>query len=459
MALIDIGSPATNRNVSRGSEWTIILKANPANASGKITSIEIWAANTLSNCKVATFYGTWPMSMSTRDYETIGTVTSGSKQTFSGLDRDVEAGDFIGIHYSSGAMEESSTGYDGFNYVAGDFIPCTNQPFAGGQPGRTLSLYGTGITILAPTVTTQACDEIETKQVDGNGTITATGGVNCTRRGFCYMEGTSGDPTTADSTAYDDGDFGTGIFSKTITGLSPDTSYRVRAYAINTAGTGYGTTVQVKTTLPEFEYVGTGTFTYSGSGSYSYEVSKWEYVGSGNFVFGGTGIYSIGFTYAGSGGLTYSGTAITTIGFVYIGSGSFVTSGSGICRYEKSEWEYAGSGSLIYSGEAIQSHTKCFVYIAGGTYNFSGVGLYSLGLSYVGIGEFVHSGSATQVYTHYYLYAGSGVFIYSGKASHRWGDWAEIGKGESNFQEVTKETSDWAKIDKEKDGWEKTGKE
>lgn len=100
-----------------------------------------------------------------------------------------------------------------------------------------------------PTVTTQACDEIETKQVDGNGNITATGGVNCTRRGFCYIEGTSGDPTTANSTTYNDGDFGTGAFSKTITGLSPDTSYRVRAYAINTAGTGYGTTVQAKTNV------------------------------------------------------------------------------------------------------------------------------------------------------------------------------------------------------------------
>ena len=39
----------------------------------------------------------------------------------------------------------------------------------------------------------------------------------------------------------------TGAFNKSITGLSPNTSYRVRAYAVNSAGTGYGTTVTVTT--------------------------------------------------------------------------------------------------------------------------------------------------------------------------------------------------------------------
>jgi len=65
--------------------------------------------------------------------------------------------------------------------------------------------------------------------------------------GFCYKQGTTGDPTVADSTAYDDGDFGTGAFNKAITGLTAGTSYRVRAYAVNSAGTSYGTTVDVKT--------------------------------------------------------------------------------------------------------------------------------------------------------------------------------------------------------------------
>lgn len=101
--------------------------------------------------------------------------------------------------------------------------------------------------IEAPTVTTQAADLIEATTARGNGNITDTGGENCSRRGFCYMVGTSGDPTTANSVAYDDGSFPAGAYTKGLTGLSPGTSYRVRAYAVNSAGTGYGTTVQILT--------------------------------------------------------------------------------------------------------------------------------------------------------------------------------------------------------------------
>ena len=101
--------------------------------------------------------------------------------------------------------------------------------------------------VVAPTVTTQAATNIAQTSCTGNGNITATGGANATRRGFCYKVGTSGDPTISDSVAYDDGSFGTGAFTKSITGLSAETNYRVRAYAVNSAGTSYGTTVDVKT--------------------------------------------------------------------------------------------------------------------------------------------------------------------------------------------------------------------
>ncbi len=114
--------------------------------------------------------------------------------------------------------------------------------------GKTLVAY---IPVVAPTVTTQAATNIAQTSCTGNGNITATGGANATRRGFCYKAGTSGDPTTSDSVVYDDGSFGTGAFNKSITGLTPNTSYRVRAYAVNSAGTSYGTTVSV-TTLSSF---------------------------------------------------------------------------------------------------------------------------------------------------------------------------------------------------------------
>jgi len=98
-----------------------------------------------------------------------------------------------------------------------------------------------------PYVSTQACTDITGISVTGNGNIVGIGNSTPTTRGFCYKAGTLGDPTTSDSVAYDDGSFGTGAFTKSITGLTPGTSYRVRAYAINSAGTSYGTTVDVKT--------------------------------------------------------------------------------------------------------------------------------------------------------------------------------------------------------------------
>lgn len=99
----------------------------------------------------------------------------------------------------------------------------------------------------APTVTTQNCTAVLGTTATGNGTITATGGINPTVEGVCYMVGTSGDPTTANFTAFNSGSFGVGAYTVSMTGLTPGTNYRVRAYATNTKGTGYGTTVQMRT--------------------------------------------------------------------------------------------------------------------------------------------------------------------------------------------------------------------
>jgi len=173
-----------------------------------------------------------------------------------------------------------------------------------------------GDTVVKPTITTQSCTNITTNSATGNGNITDTGYENATTRGFCYMEGTSGDPTTANSKVYDTGSFGTGAFSKGISGLSPGTGYRVRAYAINSAGTGYGATVQLTTnsgpTIITNEVTGiervnpaevnaNGNITSIGSSAvtrrgFKYgltETDTWDVNEDGSF---GTGIYSLGIT-------------------------------------------------------------------------------------------------------------------------------------------------------------------
>ena len=114
--------------------------------------------------------------------------------------------------------------------------------------GTCLASLTTAI-IVVPTVTTQACTAVTDISATGNGNITVIGGAYATTRGFCYMEGTEGDPTTANSTVYDEGSFDVGAYTKSITGLTAETGYRVRAYAINPAGTSYGITVQLTTDI------------------------------------------------------------------------------------------------------------------------------------------------------------------------------------------------------------------
>jgi len=66
--------------------------------------------------------------------------------------------------------------------------------------------------------------------------VTVTGVSSVTARGVCWS--TSENPTTSDSKTTD----GTGIgpYTSNITGLSPNTTYYVRAYATNTNGIAYG---------------------------------------------------------------------------------------------------------------------------------------------------------------------------------------------------------------------------
>jgi len=90
-----------------------------------------------------------------------------------------------------------------------------------------------------PTVTTQEVSEVNLDNTAlGNGTITNTGGENATKRGICWN--TTGSPTVADNKTEEEGDFGIGAFTAIMTGLSPEVTYYIKAYAYNSAGYGYG---------------------------------------------------------------------------------------------------------------------------------------------------------------------------------------------------------------------------
>ena len=94
------------------------------------------------------------------------------------------------------------------------------------------------ITIILPLLTTNAASSVEETTATGNGDITdLNGGGNCTVRGFEY-DVNSGAPYANE--VHDNGSYGTGAYTKAISGLTEGELYYIRAYATSPLGTGYG---------------------------------------------------------------------------------------------------------------------------------------------------------------------------------------------------------------------------
>lgn len=85
-------------------------------------------------------------------------------------------------------------------------------------------------------VTTADVTSITATSAVSGGNITDDGGFSITARGVCWS--TSQDPTTNESHTSDG--TGTGSYTSTLTSLSYNTTYYVRAYATNSKGTSYG---------------------------------------------------------------------------------------------------------------------------------------------------------------------------------------------------------------------------
>ena len=85
-------------------------------------------------------------------------------------------------------------------------------------------------------VTTAELADITTNTATCGGTVTADGGLNIIARGVCWS--ISPTPTVIDQHSTDG--TGTGSFVSTLTGLAPNTTYYVRAYATDSYVTVYG---------------------------------------------------------------------------------------------------------------------------------------------------------------------------------------------------------------------------
>ena len=125
-----------------------------------------------------------------------------------------------------------------------------------------------------PTVTTGSVSNISATTATCGGEVTSSGGSTVTARGVCWS--TSQNPTVADSHTSDGS--GTGSFNSNITGLTPSTTYYVRAYATNSVGTAYGEprvlTTSCTTINESFVVTACDSYTWNGT----------TYTQTGNYI-------------------------------------------------------------------------------------------------------------------------------------------------------------------------------
>lgn len=122
------------------------------------------------------------------------------------------------------------------------FSSVTGTSLGSGSASGTASLDAIPV---VPSVSTSGCSNVTNTSLTASGNVTGDGYATVTSRGFCYSS-TNSNPTLADS--YVVSGSGTGSYSASITGLAPGTTYYIRSYATNSAGTGYGNVVTQATT-------------------------------------------------------------------------------------------------------------------------------------------------------------------------------------------------------------------
>ena len=139
---------------------------------------------------------------------------------------------------------------DGINHTKTAFIKTTNGHHEwyytpNNDIDYATEIYNFFVSCMetVPTVTTNSISDILSSSAAGGGNITSDGNTDITARGICWS--TSHNPTLDSPHTTDS--LGMGSFTSILSGLTPNTTYYVRAYATNSEGTAYGDEVSFTT--------------------------------------------------------------------------------------------------------------------------------------------------------------------------------------------------------------------
>lgn len=138
-------------------------------------------------------------------------------------------------------LQASSPAINAGIHIAGYTLDFSSAA-VGNPPEIGAYEYGTS-SVSVPAVTTIAVTNYTTTSVVSGGNVTSDGGAAVTDRGLCWA--TTVNPDTGDNVIHNSS--GTGIFSSSITGLTENQVYHVRAFATNSVGTAYGSDIQFST--------------------------------------------------------------------------------------------------------------------------------------------------------------------------------------------------------------------
>jgi hypothetical protein len=254
---IQAKSTNTPSGLTRGNSGLYIYNATAATNSGCKKNNDYWTSGSLS---VNTRYGFKAKARNGDSHETVYCPTSyrythantPGKSSFSKVSQTSIRANWTANgnppgteYYCENATAGANSGWTTNTYWNSAGLRCgTFYTFRvqakngdGIQTGWTkLGSQSTQPCHTTPMVTTTAVSSITSNSASSGGNVTSDGGASVTARGVCWS--TSANPTTGDSHTSDG--TGPGSFTSRITGLSPNTTYHVRAYATNSVGTGYG---------------------------------------------------------------------------------------------------------------------------------------------------------------------------------------------------------------------------